>query len=46
MNNPELLVSFLEVSNSLGSDGEYRRVLSIVFEDTNFLKRVALQKRN
>jgi hypothetical protein len=46
VNNQELLVSFLEVSNSLGSDGEYRRVLSIVFEDTNFLKRVALQKRN
>ena len=46
VNNQELLVSFLEVSNSLRSDGEYRRVLSIVFEDTNFLKRVALQKRN
>ena len=46
LNNQELLVSFLEASNSLRSDGEYRRVLSIVFEDTNFLKRVALQKRN
>ena len=44
VNNQELLVNFLEVSNSLKSDGEYRRVLSIVFEDTNFLKRVALQK--
>jgi hypothetical protein len=42
--NPELLATFLEVGNSLGSDGEYRRVLSIVFEDTNFLKRIALQK--
>ena len=46
VNNHELLATFLEVSNSLGSDGEYRRVLSIVFEDTNFLKRVALQKGN
>jgi len=46
VNNQELLASFLEVSNSLRSDGEYRRVLSIVFEDTNFLKRVAFQKRN
>ena len=42
--NPELLATFLEVSNSLGSDGEYRRVLSTVFEDTNFLKKIALQK--
>jgi len=44
--NQELFVSFLEVSSSLRSDGEYRRVLSIVFADTNFLKRVALQKGN
>lgn len=42
--NPELLATFLEVGNSLGSDGEYRRVLSMVFEDTNFLKKIALQK--
>ena len=42
--NPELLASFLEVSNSLRSDGEYRRVMSTVFEDTDFLKKVALQK--
>ena len=42
--NPELLATFLEVGNSIGSDGEYRRVLSTVFEDTNFLKRIALQK--
>jgi|GEM_PF-591106 len=46
VNNSELLATFLEVGNSLGSDGEYRRVLSIIFEDTNFLKRVALQKGN
>jgi hypothetical protein len=46
LNHQELLVDFLEVSNSLRSDGEYRRVLSIVFEDTNFLKRVALQEGN
>ena len=46
VNNQELLVGFLEVSNSLRSDGEYRRVLSIVFEDTNFLKKIALQKAN
>jgi len=46
VNNQELLVSFLEVSNSVRSDGEYRRVVSIIFEDTNFLKRVALQKGN
>ena len=44
--NPELLASFLEVSNSLRSDGEYRRVMSTVFEDTDFLKKVALQKGN
>jgi hypothetical protein len=46
VNNSELLATFLEVGNSLGSDGEYRRVLSIIFEDTDFLKRVALQKGN
>ena len=44
--NSELLATFLEVSNSLGSDGEYRRVLSTVFEDTNFLKKIALQSKN
>jgi hypothetical protein len=44
VNNQELLVSFLEVSNSLRSDGEYRRVMSTVFADTEFLKKVALQK--
>jgi len=46
VSNPELLASFLEVSNSLRSDGEYRRVMSTVFEDTNFLKKFALQKGN
>ena len=46
VNHSELLASFLEVSNSLRSDGEYRRVMSTVFEDNNFLKRVALQKGN
>jgi len=46
VNNSELLASFLEVSNSLRSDGEYRKVMSTVFEDTNFLRKVALRKGN
>jgi len=46
VSNEELLAKFLEVTNSLQSDGEYRTVMSRVFEDTNFLKKVALQKPN
>jgi len=44
LNSPALLVSFLQLSNSLSSDGEYRRVMSTVFENTEFLMKVALQK--
>jgi hypothetical protein len=46
VNNQELLAKFLEVSNSLRSDGEYRTVIATLLEETNFLKRIALQKGN
>jgi len=45
-NNQGLLASLLEVGKSLRSDGEYRRVMSTIFEDTNFLKKVAQQRGN